>query len=1366
MPAAIETLRSYIPKIIARRLSHDSSASVYPFQEFFPAAVLFADISGFTPLTEELAKQGVGGAEELSHILSDYFGQLIDIIVAHGGDTVKFAGDAVLAIWPAEADQALSGAVARAGECALATQKKLTGYKAKTGHSLSLKIGVGAGDLQVLQVGGLFNRWEILLVGRPLRELGSTDQYARRGDTVLTPFAWETIAANADGEVLESGHARLHQVGATYTYEPMPRPHIPDNATQSLQSYLPGAILSRLGAGQSDWLAEHRNLTVLFVNLPTFRDDVTLQSAQKLMFALQQVVYRYEGSLNKLSLDDKGVTFVAAMGFPPLSHEDDPIRGVHVALDIYKRLTSMDVEVTIGVTTGRVFCGSLGNAKRREYTMIGDIVNLAARLMQIAKQQDRPILCDETTYLAAAEHIDFISLPPTEVKGKSAPVQIYQPQGKRVTNSIASMIIPQSRFIIGRSRERQTIHQALLALQNRQSKTIIIEGEAGIGKSRLVSDAKLMAGELGLTVFHGTAEAVEKRVAYHTWRDIFAQMFDLGVFLALDNKEAQRRHFIDLLDEDEYLLRLAPLLNAVIPFEFPDNESTTQMRGQVRADNTRDLLMYLLKESLNRSPKIMILEDVHWMDSASWALAHSVAKELTPVVLIMVTRPLNQQGATPPKEFHQIKQLTNSKHLVLQALTPAETITLIKSRLGVVQISDAIASFVQKKAEGHPFFTEELIHALRDAGVIEIKDDICELTTTEEELERLDFPNTIQGIVTSRIDRLSPPEQLALKVASVIGRVFAYQILRDIHPVANDRPKLAHYLSTLEEMEITTVETPEPDLSYIFKHAITHEVTYDLMLYAQRRELHKAVAEWYEKAHTADLSQFYALLAHHWRRAEVTEKAVTYFEQAAAQALRDGVYREALIFLHRLWNNSEYMRGNGDVSDLRMARWQRQLGTAYINLGDIPKARHHLEQAHNHLGLNIPTSNAIWFLMFVRDLGKQCLHRLMPKRYLGKGVDREYLIEVARAGSLLSEVYFFGNETVPLLAEAMRIFNRSELYGVSPELAADYAGMCVTSGAIPIHRLARFYAKRSQETAAEIDQEIVFAATLPRASIYHLGVANWEAIKQDMPRALDIAQRLQERKALGESLTIMGEYRYLKGDFKGGQQYFTELLRVADSGDNAIHAAWARSGCGQNLLRQGQVSQAIRFYEEARKLLDKNGEIGEETRVNGNLALAYWQNGDHESSLNYANLTRNLLKDTLPTNPFMLEAYAGPAYVYLQLWENGQPSYKKEARQACAQFRRFANVYPVGRPRYHLCRGLYFWLAGWPRLAQRHWQKSATAAKTLGMPYEEALAFYETGRHLPADDPQRTLWLSRAQERFTRLGASKDAEQCKKQRDQ
>src|SRR5258708_5548950 len=178
-------------------------------------------------------------------------------------------------------------------------------------------------------------------------------------------------------------------------------------------------------AGQTGWLAELRRVTVLFVNLPSLNHTTTLEQAQLVASTLQTVLYRYEGSLNKLNVDDKGVTFVAALGLPPFAHEDDAVRGVQVALALRKKLNKLGVQSAIGITTGRAFCGAIGSDKRREYTMIGDVINLSARLMQAATGQ---IICDGATFQAARSHIQFDGGPSIKVKGKTDLVPVYYPR--------------------------------------------------------------------------------------------------------------------------------------------------------------------------------------------------------------------------------------------------------------------------------------------------------------------------------------------------------------------------------------------------------------------------------------------------------------------------------------------------------------------------------------------------------------------------------------------------------------------------------------------------------------------------------------------------------------------------------------------------------------------------------------------------------------------------------------------------------------------------------------------------------------------------------------------------------------------------
>ena len=193
--------------------------------------------------------------------------------------------------------------------------------------------------------------------------------------------------------------------------------------------------------------------------------------------------------------------------------------------------------------------------------------------------------------------------------------------------------------------------------------------------------------------------------------------------------------------------------------------------------------------------------------------------------------------------------------------------SLVCRRLGVESLPQQLEKIIQEKAEGNPFFSEEIALAMRDSGIIIIDNGKCRIVPgTDLELSK-SFPDTLQGVITSRIDRLTASQQLTLKVASVIGRIFSFKTLYDIHPINEDKSHIPEQFDTLQKLDLTPLEKPAPDPAYIFKHIITHEVAYNLMLFSQRRQLHRAVAEWYELVYESDLSPFYPFLAYHWRKA-------------------------------------------------------------------------------------------------------------------------------------------------------------------------------------------------------------------------------------------------------------------------------------------------------------------------------------------------------------------------------------------------------------------------------------------------------------------------------------------------------------------
>lgn len=915
-----EIFISYLPETVISAIAANPEALTTPRQEAGQAAVMLADISGFTALTERLAKRGAIGAEQLNRHLNAYFRQMIDVIYRHGGDIIKFAGDAVLAMWPATREP-LAIASHRAAQCSLDLLEKLSSY-AVDDVRLSLHIGVGAGEVMNLHLGGINGSWEFLMAGHPLSQMAIAEEQAKSGEVCISKEGWELIKDQYQGTERQDGVVRLEKVLLPHLVRKQQVPVFSTEMIPALRSYISPGILARLDAGQSEWLSELRRVTVVFVGLPS-EDELTDAAFQKMQFytqTLQKILSQYEGSLQHLMMGDKGIVALAAFGLPPISHEDDALRGILAAQSLQSELQNRGLNPKIGITTGTVYCGIVGSEERKAYTVLGDVVNVSARLMQAA---DGEILCDKATYLAAKDRFEFEILQPIAVKGKTQPIPVYRPIANVSAVYGNRFAVQYEGQMVGRAKERLQLTTKLQALvENHNSSVVIISGEPGIGKSRLVEDFLENARTAGMISLFSAADAIEQSTPYYVWRKIFSLLFDLDTEdkSQLENK---RQQVLEFLRQQPELLELAPLLNVVLPLELPETETTALLSGKERAEKTHVFLGQVLQISANSSPKVLVLEDAHWLDSASWTLTAQISQQVQPLLLVISMRPLSENQ---PQEYLQLLKSPQTQVLQLQVMDSSDTLQLICQRLGVQKLPSEVADLITKKSQGNPFFSEEIAYALRDAGLIVIDDEKCNLAPGVSNLEDLDIPDTVQGVITSRIDRLNPSMQLTLKVASVIGRAFAFQVLREIHPIKADQERLSEYLQGLDIFDLTPLMSPEPELAYIFKHIITQEVAYNLMLFSQRQELHQRVGEWFERRYGSEISEYYETLAYHYEQAQVWQKALKYLLKAAQKAQQAYVNPEAL---------SHYNRALAVCEQLENAVEGETLMTIYAGVGQV-----------------------------------------------------------------------------------------------------------------------------------------------------------------------------------------------------------------------------------------------------------------------------------------------------------------------------------------------------------------------------------------------------------------------------------------------
>jgi class 3 adenylate cyclase len=510
-PDLLAALRSYVSHLVVRRLAADANALAVkklPIIERYESTVVFADISGFTPLTERMAAKGREGVEKLTGFLNQFFGELVSIVHEFGGDIVKFAGDAVLAHWPS-APEAVMHEALQACQCSLALQSRLHNFKVE-GGVLTLHVGVATGRVAGIYVGGEQGHIEFLLSGEALDLVSKCEKDASPGQTCISPSTYKLVEAHVKAHIPKGLTNYLldsfvHQV-------PSPEP-IKVAATaliaKPLRSFLAPAVAQRLKKGETGqtvkFLAELRTVSVLFVSLQIafHGDDNDVPKVQDAVVAMQRTIFRYAGTLRQFIVDDKGSVLIAAWGLPPLAHEDDPRRAVLAALEISETLFKLGIMTSVGVTTGQTFCGDVGSAERREYAVVGDVVNLSARLMA---HSNVGVLCDADTYKASVDSIEYVELAPIRVKGKKAPIPVYKPrsaklvdptkQSKRNASAVHQIsLIARQREIGVLDATVQSLMRVLPSADYQKlppASILIVQAQPGMGKTRLLAELRFM----------------------------------------------------------------------------------------------------------------------------------------------------------------------------------------------------------------------------------------------------------------------------------------------------------------------------------------------------------------------------------------------------------------------------------------------------------------------------------------------------------------------------------------------------------------------------------------------------------------------------------------------------------------------------------------------------------------------------------------------------------------------------------------------------------------------------------------------------------------------------------------------------------
>ncbi|MEO7371068.1 MAG: AAA family ATPase, partial [Ilumatobacteraceae bacterium] len=646
-------------------------------------AALFADVSGFTPLTEALAKE-LGpqrGAEELTAQLNLVFEAVIDDVDLYGGEVIYFGGDAITCWF--DGDDGLRGAA-----CGLAIQQTMSSVgtirtPAGTEVVLAIKVAVAVGEARRFVVGDPTIQLIDVLAGRLIDELADAEHLAEKGDVVLAKSALDSIGDRAIvGElrepvgILTCIRPGLRNEAETEVEAEVAAEAAPAIATLSeelVRPWILPAVYERLVTGRGEFLAELRAAYPMFVRFGGIDYDNDPEAAAKLdhfVQRVQTVLSDLGGNLLHVILGDKGAYLCAVFGVPH-AHEDDGSRAAAAAIELLTlERESAATDLQVGISHGRIRSGAYGHPMRRTFTCLGDAVNLSARLMSQAPPGH--VYISEEVHRALSERVECQLVGDLTVKGKADPIRVLSIVGMKRGQTKREIRYPLP--MVGRDAEMAALERAVDDVLSGEGRVIGVAAEAGRGKSRLIAEVVRSLTATGVTVAWGEAQNFGRTTSYLVWRDVWRTLLDVDdeATEAAQGRQLTRR--LRAISGD--LARRAPLLGSVVGIGIDDNELTGSFDAKLRKTSLESLLVDLLRARAEGGPLAIVLEDCHWID----ALSRDLLEELVlssaslPVLFVLAYRPADApNGGLGLERIPYFRELrlgelaAGDAHLVLNA---------------------------------------------------------------------------------------------------------------------------------------------------------------------------------------------------------------------------------------------------------------------------------------------------------------------------------------------------------------------------------------------------------------------------------------------------------------------------------------------------------------------------------------------------------------------------------------------------------------------------------------------------------------------------------------------------------------------------
>jgi len=1109
-------------------------------------------------------------------------------------------------------------------------------------------------------------------------------------------------------------------------------------------SYTPKFLADKILTTRSALEGERKRVTVLFAdvaNYTSMAEKLDPEQVHQVMDGCFKIlideIHRFEGTINQFTGDG-----IMALFGAPLAIENHAQNACRAALSIQtvlqrysedlKSKNGFEFRMRIGINSGPVIVGSIGDDLRMDYTAIGDTTNLAARMEGMAEPGN--ILASPNTYKRVEQQFEFKSLGKTELKGKEDAIEVYELVKEKIDRPRLGIERQIFSAMVGRDKELNQLELQITKAINGEGSVVNLIGEAGIGKSRLIDELKKRDVIKGVKLLEGRAISIGRNLSFHpmisllkNWAGIREEDNSSTIYNKLETA------VINVCEDDAN--EVFPFLATLIGMKLTGRHAE-RIRG-IEGEALEKLIYKNVRELLIKTaefrPLSIVIEDLHWADASTVELLEALFRlsETHRMVFINVFRPNHPETSEHILETLNNKLSVYHLEIYLQPLTEKMSETLINNMLKIRGLPYALIDQIVTRSGGNPFFIEEVVRSFVDEGAVVRTNG--EFKTTPK-IEKMVIPQTINDVLMARIDRLDENNRELLKTASVIGRNFFYRILTE---VAKNIEDLDAKLSYLKEIELIRERRRMEELEYLFKHALAQEAAYESILQQKRKYLHLQVASSIEKVFDERIHEFYGMLSLHYIRGENYEKAEEYLIKAGEEALRSSASSEALNYYQE--GLKLYLQANKDRADPeKLAMFEKNIAIALYNKCRWEEGVEHIDKVFEYCNIKANPSKSIILLAFFINITLifASLDKIIKKKKPVPNQSEKEVLELIykKSGAF---VYF---DNLLMFFSGLDGFNRAVKFNIteSKEALNFYTAL---SGIMSFGGVSfKISDKILSISKTQIDKKDInnLMAYTCMKEILNFTAGYW---RENSILEVQLLNNSFEKGIMWESTTYIMYFSWLKigkGEFSECETCISMLFEIENTYDYAAAALYGYFLSTLLAIAKGNFKAAKKSAEQGIAFCLKHDLNLHQLQFWSWKAEAQILSGQIENNEECLSQAKAILDQQNLPAPGYAEVYLVARFlkdIYslkrsVEVSTKIDPELEKKAWKSGKASLKVLKRYKPYRPKVYRLMGEYFWLTGRQKKALKWWDKSIKFGESMSAKPDLSRTYFEVGKRL------------------------------------